>query len=114
MVSERYRSRLTASIQEELIKQFVCGATARSAAEVVGAKRQTAMLYFHKLREMIVAKLAEEEPWLCVEVEVDESSFGSDAPDVSEFRHERVNHSETFVDARNHINGIENFWNQAK
>ena len=24
------------------------------------------------------------------------------------------NHSERFVDERNHINGIENFWNQAK
>ena len=26
----------------------------------------------------------------------------------------RIKHSETFVDNRNHINGIENFWNQAK
>ncbi len=34
--------------------------------------------------------------------------------DVSEFRHERISHSETFVEERNHINGIENFWNQAK
>jgi len=35
--------------------------------------------------------------------------------DVSEFRHHRINHSEAFVrDKHNHINGIENFWNQAK
>ena len=35
--------------------------------------------------------------------------------DVSGFRHHRVNHSQTFVSRRgNHINGIENFWNQAK
>ena len=37
-----------------------------------------------------------------------------DALDVSDFHHVRINHSEKFVDERNHINGIENFWNQAK
>ncbi len=40
-----------------------------------------------------------------------------DALDVSAFHHERVNHSETFVDGKerkNHINGMENFWSQAK
>lgn len=26
----------------------------------------------------------------------------------------RINHSKLFADQRNHINGIENFWNQAK
>ncbi|MFN5174045.1 MAG: IS1595 family transposase, partial [Holosporaceae bacterium] len=36
------------------------------------------------------------------------------ALDVSEFRHHRINHSEIFADHNNHINGIENFWNQAK
>lgn len=34
--------------------------------------------------------------------------------DVSEFRHYRINHSKLFADKKNHINGIENFWNQAK
>jgi transposase len=34
--------------------------------------------------------------------------------DVSEFHHHRINHSKIFVDKKNHINGIENFWNQAK
>jgi transposase len=34
--------------------------------------------------------------------------------DVSHFYHERINHSERFGDGKNHINGIENFWNQAK
>jgi transposase len=34
--------------------------------------------------------------------------------DVSEFKHYRINHSELFADKHNHINGIENFWNQAK
>ncbi len=43
-------------------------------------------------------------------------SFGSyNALDVSEFKHRRVNHSKTFVGlGGHHINGIENFWNQAK
>ena len=34
--------------------------------------------------------------------------------DVSDFHHVRINHSELFAAGRNHINGIENFWNQAK
>ena len=36
------------------------------------------------------------------------------ALDVSDFHHMRINHSELFADKQNHINGIENFWNQAK
>ena len=42
-------------------------------------------------------------------------SFKSyNALDVSEFTHYRINHSKTFVNDKNYINGIENFWNQAK
>jgi len=37
-----------------------------------------------------------------------------DVLDASTFHHERINHSEEFVDGKNHINGIENFWSQAK
>ncbi|CAM3834037.1 IS1595 family transposase [Avibacterium endocarditidis] len=37
-----------------------------------------------------------------------------DVLDVSEFKHFRINHSTHFAEAKNHINGIENFWNQAK
>ena len=38
-----------------------------------------------------------------------------DSLDVSEFHHFRIDHSDAFVEQRhNHINGIENFWNQAK
>jgi transposase len=37
------------------------------------------------------------------------------ALDVSEFHHYRINHSTEFAKPNgNHINGIENFWNQAK
>jgi len=34
--------------------------------------------------------------------------------DVSDLKHYRINHSELLADRHNHINGIENFWNQAK
>jgi len=34
--------------------------------------------------------------------------------DISGFKHFRINHSRLFADRKNHINGIENFWNQAK
>jgi len=33
---------------------------------------------------------------------------------VSDFDHRRINHSEFFADARNHLNGTENLWNRAK
>ena len=36
------------------------------------------------------------------------------ALDVSDFHHQRINHSKLFAQQTNHINGIENFWNQAK
>ena len=39
---------------------------------------------------------------------------GYNALDVAEFKHYRINHSELFAKKHNHINGIENFWNQAK
>lgn len=162
--------------QEELIKYFCAGVSARSAAEVSGVNRNTAILFYHKLREVILAALDAELPeMLAGEIEVDESYFGGhrkgkrgrgaggkvpvfgllkrqgkvhvmmvpnarsdtlipiirekimpdsvvytdnwssyDVLDVSEFHHMRINHSKRFVDQRNHINGIENFWNQAK
>ena len=171
----RRRSRLLPSIQKALIVQFVAGVPARTAAELVGVNRNTAILFFHKLREVIVENVTKEAPFLQGEIEVDESYFGGarkgkrgrgaagkvpvfgllkrggrvyavmipdaksrtllgiireriqpdsivytdsfgsyDALDVSEFHHERINHSEIFVDERNHINGIESFWSQAK
>ena len=38
----------------------------------------------------------------------------NDALDVREFSHFRINHSRHFAEQYNHINGIENFWKQAK
>ncbi len=40
--------------------------------------------------------------------------YGYNVLDVSAFKHFRINHSKLFADSHNHINGIENFWNQAK
>nr|WP_106406387.1 IS1595 family transposase [Glaesserella parasuis] len=37
-----------------------------------------------------------------------------DVLDVSEFNHFRINHSTHFAEKQNHVNGIENFGNQAK
>ena len=39
---------------------------------------------------------------------------GYNVLDVSDFHHFRINHSKLFADRHNHINGIENLWNQAK
>ena len=43
-----------------------------------------------------------------------DSLSSHDELDVSGFIHHRINHSKEFADRQNHINGIENFWNQAK
>ena len=161
--------------QIRLLELFVAQTTARTAADLVGVHRNSAALYFHKLRGLIAARMAEVEPELGV-FECDESYFGgvrkskrgrgaagkvcvfgilkrggkvyalpvADARsqtlltalktrvkadsvvytdslssynilDVSGFRHRRVNHTHEFVTLRgNHINGIENFWNQSK
>jgi transposase len=175
MSKARRKCRLLPGIQRELIRQFVAGVSGRTAAELTGVNRNTAILFFHKLREVIAGRLAEEAPFLDGEVEVDESCFGGarkgkrgrgaagkvpvfellkrggkvhavmipdakpltlmgimrerirpdsivytdsfrfyDVLDVSEFHHHRINHPELFADAHNHINGIENFWHQAK
>jgi transposase len=76
MDKARRKSRLLPSIQLELLRLFVAGVPARTAAELTGVNRNTAILYFHKLRELIAEKLAEQTPFLDGEVEVDESYFG--------------------------------------
>jgi transposase len=77
MVREHRRSRLGRGVQEELIKYFCAGVTARAAAEVSGVNRNTAILFYHKLREVIFDALtAEMRELLAGEIEVDESYFG--------------------------------------
>ena len=39
---------------------------------------------------------------------------GYNVLDVSEFKHFRINQSKLFADKKNYINGIKNFWSQAK
>ncbi|PIE56213.1 MAG: hypothetical protein CSA34_04820 [Desulfobulbus propionicus] len=34
--------------------------------------------------------------------------------DASEFSHYRINHRKEIAELHNHINGVKNFWNQAK
>jgi transposase len=175
----RRKSRLPRRTQLRLIEHFVAGTTARTAADLVGVNRNTATLYFHKLRETIAERIADESPF-GGEVEIDESYFGGhrkgkrgrgaagktvvfgllkrggkvytavppdlkratllpiirqrvepdsvvitdglnvyDTLDAEGFEHERVSHGDTLVQADAngralHINGIENFWSQAK
>jgi transposase len=166
------RSKLTKKQKLKLIEHFVAGTTARTTADLVGVNKNTAALFFHKLRVLIVNN-QEIGVSFHGEVEADESYFGGrrkgkrgrgaagkvpvfgllkrggkvfaeiipdakastllpiifekvvpdsivytdtfrsyNALDVSDFKHERINHSELFADKKNHINGIENFWNQ--
>jgi transposase len=168
------KSKLSKRKRLKLIEHFVAGSTARTTAKIVGVNKNTAQLFFHKLRELI-AKKQDSPVTFAGEVEADESYFGgkrkgkrgrgaagkipvfgllkrggkvfaeiiSDAKantwmpiirekvmpdsivytdslpsynalDVSGFKHLRINHSKLFADNRTHINGIENFWNQAK
>lgn len=160
--------------QDRLAEFFVAGVRARAAADLLGIHRNSAALFYHRLRQIIAAALGDP-PALEGEIEVDESYFGGrrkgrrgrgaagkvpvfgllkrgghvytvmladtraatllpiirskvvadsivytdgyaayEALDVCEFRHERINHNVAFVADRNHINGIENFWSQAK
>ena len=72
MVERRRKSRLPKRVQDDPIRYFVAGATARTATGLIGVNRHTTTLYFHKLRELIALKRAETEPWLSGEIEADE------------------------------------------
>jgi transposase len=168
-------SKLTEIQTRRLLEHFVAGTPARMAAELVGVNKNTAALFYHRLREIIALRIEDESP-LRGEIEVDECYFGGlrkgkrgrgaagkvpvfgilkrggrvytkmipdvravnimpiikakieldsivysdafgtyDVLDVSGFHHHRINHRDTFVaGVGRHINGIENFWSQAK
>ena len=168
--------RLSRKVQLKLLEYFVLEVTARSAADLLNIQANSAILFYRKIREVIVAHLDQESKEIFDGfIELDESYFGGVrkgkrgrgaagkvavfgilkrggkvftqvvcntktetlmpliarkiAPDsvvytdsyksysvldVSHFYHERINHSERFGIGKNHINGIENFWNQAK
>jgi transposase len=173
-MAEMRKSRLTWRQQERLIEHFVAGATARTAAVLVGVSKTTAAYYFHRLRQLIYQATEDIAPF-SGEIEVDESYFGGrrkwlrgrgaagkvpvfgllkrggkvyakmisdirgatlqaimeekivpdsivysdtfpsyNVLDVSAFKHYRISHAKLFANRKNHINGIENFWNQAK
>ena len=70
-------SKLSPRQQGELLKLFIAGATARTAAELVGIHRNSAALYFRKLRELIAAHQEREmRQAFNGEVEIDEPYFG--------------------------------------
>jgi len=69
------KSRLSQEKQDRLIEYFVSGATARTAAALVEVHRNTAALYFHRLRQLICQAIDDASPF-AGEIEVDESYFG--------------------------------------
>ncbi|OAJ35669.1 hypothetical protein A0O36_00077 [Piscirickettsiaceae bacterium NZ-RLO1] len=48
--------KLSKNKQVELMKYFIAGPTTRTAADLAGIYRNTAIRFFHKLREKIVLK----------------------------------------------------------
>jgi transposase len=52
---------------------FVAGSTARAAAEIVGVNRNTARVFYHRLRQLIASTLPSYD--LSGEGEADESYF---------------------------------------
>lgn len=72
------KSRLSWHKQGQLIELFVAGATARTAASLVGVNKATASYYFHRLRQLIETQ-SEAAGWLAGEIEIDESYWGGQA-----------------------------------
>ena len=68
------KSRLSKIKQYKLLEHFVSGTTARVASALVGVNKNTAVYYFHRLRELIFAhaELSSQE-YFHGEIEVDES-----------------------------------------
>ncbi len=58
--SSMRKSRLSRFKQGRLVEHFVAGATARTAASLCGVNRETAALYFLRLREIIAYELEAE------------------------------------------------------
>ena len=71
------KSRISVYKQDRLIEHFVSGSTARTAAALVGVNKTTAAYFFHRLREIIVFEIEQENHEVFDgEIEVDESYFG--------------------------------------
>ena len=92
--------------QAKLIEHFVASLTATTAVGLVWFNEMSAAYYYYRLRELICRAIADDKATPC-------------CPAImllmfSGFRYLRINHSKFFAAGKNHINGIENFWNQAK
>lgn len=72
----RRKSRLPVSIQEELLRNFVSGVPAHTAAEVFDLNRNTVTLFCHKLRELIYEYIVLDMVSHTGEVEADDSYSG--------------------------------------
>jgi transposase len=68
---------LTGEQCKRLLEHFVAGTPARTAAELVRVNRNTARLFYHRMRELIARQLKQDSP-LQGEVEVDEACLGGD------------------------------------
>jgi transposase len=68
--------KLTKNKQLELIKYFVAGTPARTAADLTQIHRNTAIRFYHKLRCAIASKQQERAAQFTGEIEIDESYFG--------------------------------------
>jgi transposase len=59
----RQRSKLTDEQSRRLTEHFVAGTPARTAAELVGVNRNTARLFYHRVRELIARRLEQDSPF---------------------------------------------------
>lgn len=72
------KSRFSWYKQTRLIKLFITGSTARTAASLVSVNKTTSSYHFHRLRLLIYEN--RQEPGLLEgEIEIDESCFGGHA-----------------------------------
>jgi transposase len=69
------RCRIGKKQQLRLLESFVAETTARTAADLIGIHRNSAALFYHKLRALIASKIAEVDPEFGA-FEADESYFG--------------------------------------
>ena len=56
------RSKLSEKQTLSLCEHFVAGTPARTAAELLGVNKNTAALFYHRLREIIAARIEDELP----------------------------------------------------
>ena len=68
--------KLSKKQQLRLMKYFVAGTPARTAADLTGVHRNSAIRFFHKLRGAVAHKQQNRAAQFCGEIEVDESYFG--------------------------------------